>query len=372
MLPARDVCLGKALKAKPSRTAWRNAVGTLWTAASLAVQPHRSSYTAGIRSLKSTSLWARAVALLQLMRTRLQPDSVAFGNVLGTCRSWQTAFLFIEVLEVAAMRVGSIILGQVTSACMRQMLWERAGHLLSFSSTENMPDVQSCTAGIQACVGEWGQALQKFEDMFLLRLGVDDVARKATLNSLTQAGLWQKTLQMFDSLHNLDEISMSSCKTACAKSVNWAVSMNLLSDASRLHLSLDTISLGAAIAGCDKGGQWPVCLALLQDALEWKLQTDAVCWEGAMPSFEPIWQYVLCTVMELARIGLSPRTASCNRAINACQRCSEWQFVFCLLKSGLERDAASFNSALWAFRASRWQVALRTYQSMIDARLHVP
>ncbi|CAE7566752.1 rluC [Symbiodinium sp. CCMP2456] len=203
--------------------------------------------------------------------------------------------------------------------------------------------------------------------MSTLRICVDDMATKAAMNSLSQAGLWPEVLQMFSRLDSIDRISFSSCKTACAKSVSWAMPLALVDSALFLQVSLDIIDFSTAISACEKTGKWASSIALLGDAVRCKLQTDALCWEESMPSS---WQLVLFLRSELDRICLPARISSCNRGITACQRGNQWQVARCLLHSlhdSLRRDVVSYNSAVGAFRiSSQWQPALVTYEAMAE------
>ena len=372
--PTTETCWD-ALKLKQhSKSAgWRDAIGLLRVAGSLLARPNLFTYTLGIRSLKKSSRWRDATALLQFLVgiQGIQPDTVCVGTVLSTCKKWVTALHFLERLEMTAVRVGGVMLGQATSSCMRQMLWERAAQLLcTFSDARSIPDSQSFTAGIQACVAEWCVALQKLEEMGVLRMCVDDIATKAAMNSLTQAGLWQKMLQMFTRLDDIDELSCSSCKTACMKSATWVMPLTLLDSGFSLRLGLDIIDMSTVISACEKGRKWAGSVALLHDAQQSKLRIDAVCWDGSMPSGEPTWQLVLFMMQEAARSALASRTCSYNRGISACHRSSQWQLAHGLLKGGLQPDALSYNSAVAAFRvSSQWQEALRAHQAMVDAQL---
>ena len=373
-LPARDAYKQNALNGNLRRAKWQSAMQLLRWAGSLQSQLNIVAYTTGIRSLRISSRWRVGSSLLDFLRTfGLRFDTICVGTVLSTCDGWRTALLYAELLEMSGMHTGTVICGQLTAAYMRQTKWEHASLLVSsLSTTQSTPDSQTCTSNIQACSGEWRTASQIMADMAILRIFVDDIARKAAMNSLTEAGLWQKTLQALGSLEDLDHMSCSSCQTACTKKATWAVPLGLLTTAVLFQASLDLIAFSTTIAACDKGGSWARAASLLGEVSKAKLQTDIVCWDGSIPSCEPVWRLAFCMIAEMRHNSLTARTTSFNRCVNACQRCNEWRFAHHLLWSGLERDVVSYNLVLLALRLpSQWQSAQQTCQQMVDAQLHV-
>lgn len=86
----------------------------------------------------------------------------------------------------------------------------------------------------------------------------------------------------------LDVISFNAAISACGKSNQWVLALQLLDDLHRSRLQSDQISFNAALAALGACEDWHIALQLLIQMDHCRLQRDAISFnEACTPAWDP-------------------------------------------------------------------------------------
>ena len=354
--------------------------------------------------------WRALPSLEHLDAVQLVPCT----NLMNSCLralQWHQAIHIFELLRDRRC-FDTVSLNVALKALAKSGHWTKALYYLTELGNQVRTDIITYTAAIDACQGEWRQALQVFSSLLQSALETDDMVYGAVLSASGTRG-WQPAISLlqnsrylarvagaslpsFNTLLNLcsvqwrlvihlfqqldahiansaDRITCNIAMCAAGTSFKWQASISFLSLMNLRRIIKNTITCNSIMKTCNDVAKWEHSLFLAMNLPLCRLVPDLVTSSLVTSANGGRWQHVLVVLEEMMEtrptftVKSKVDAVTCNAALMACEESHNWQMVLELLHDlhnrKVERNIMTYSTAIRCCgNTSAWHISLELFQ----------
>jgi pentatricopeptide repeat protein len=185
-----------------------------------------------------------------------------------------------------------------------------------------------------------------------VRLQKDIVTCNAAISACEKSCQWKLAVDLLGQIHEeqlqMTVISYNLLISSCAKGEEWQRGLELLMDLELVRVQSNLITQSVAINACGRGLQWQASLQMLADSATCRSFPNVVVFGTLLNALQngSLWEQALMT-LSMMDAELEPSVAWYEYALLACQGGGRHELAFeLLLRSRSTRSAVSFLGGL--------------------------
>eukprot|EP00434_Breviolum_minutum_P001247 symbB.v1.2.001093.t1/scaffold33.1/size517934/45 len=284
---ANLITYGAAIHSCERGARWRSAMLLEKTLQLRSLESNVFTAGAAMSSCEKLALWMQSLEQFSSLQSKeLQADVVIYGTT--TAGSWQCSQGLLDDMELRAIETNHIVFG---AALALGTPWQQAALVLHNMRFEaNRPDIVTFNSTMPSMADEcrWMEAIALLQDVKMKQIRQTTITFNTTVNTGERAGHWQEVLLLFQSAVakalQSDAFSASSLLNAYTKTVQWQEALQVSQE---FHdKSPDLVIFNGLISACGKSSQWQLALELLFEVLLMSFQPDIITYGAAISACE--------------------------------------------------------------------------------------
>lgn len=287
------------------------------------------------RSIKASSDWKEALHRFQQLRQTWQPDVIAYGTAIATCK-WQHSHQLLRSLSLCLLRANLVIFNAALDCQWHLALWQ------GLRQCGLKGDV--VTYGALCNRNEWQQSLQILEEVHMFNIQSDSITWGGCISGLRE---WHRSLVFLQRMatqgFERDLVSFCAAISACSGSTQWEDSLRLL------DTGMTAGSASAAMVGCE-GARWTKAIEILNKVHK----PNAVVFGSAMSACQRSQQRH--AVAELLKDFVQRSLEQTQVMSSVAIAISTWRKALWLLRGG--GDLVTYSTAMTRCISYQWQWTL--------------